>query len=208
MSNNPLTQSMRDFGVTFTPANVEQGQEYWACISADGPLEWGGRHAIYLDALGKDGQRAIGTPVLFWNGGESPRVTEAKPGEPFALDLPMFAKGNAYSVRINDGRPSDTLAGMGLLAWERHVAFQLVFQLSVAAQEPGTQPPIIVPPDPPMTAREAIGYARFYLDMAEKLLLALTLLLLLSASGCVWKPTTLEAKPFEYDHDWMQMRPL
>lgn len=212
MTTNPMSPDLIAWGATYTPATVTPGQEYWKLVSADGPMDIGGNINVFVDVWDKDGNRMVGVPVVFfryYKDGKlfnDRKLTEPKTGEPYAVDWPIYSGGNAYGVHVDEnitGIPSDNIFGFGMGSFVPHHSFRAVFQLSVSEQ-----PPIIVPPDPPMTAREAIGYARFYLDMAEKLLLALTLLLLLSASGCVWKPTTLEAKPFEYDHDWMQMRPL
>lgn len=157
---NPLSQSMRDFGVTFTPAIVAPGQEYWSLIRADGPLQAGGNHHLYVDVLGYAGQRMVGVNVEFyWNDGRDVRPTEAKPGEPAALSFPLYAGGNAYGVRVAEARPSDSLYGVGLGNFVPHHSFVAIFQLARAQDAP-------TPAESPL--REAIRMARHWIDEAER----------------------------------------
>lgn len=166
---SPLSPETVQWGCVYTPANVAAGTLYWRLMSAKGPLEWGGRHAIFVEVLDAEGRRAVGEQVVFWNGGEVIKVAEAKPGEAYALDFPMFAANNAYGVRMSS-RPSDTLFGMGLVPFEPHVAFQLVFQLVMASgvgEPPGPLPPV----EPPaMTPAEAIQRAQNYFALGQQLL--------------------------------------
>ena len=141
-----IAQSVLNFGTIYKPAVPVRGQPYWKLISAEGPEAWGGRHSVYVDVLDEVGLRLIGIPVLFyWNDGDERKVTEAKTGEPFAIDFPMYAAGNAYGIKIVDGLPSDQFFGMGLVANQPHMVFKLVFQRTVARGTDLPQPPTIPP---------------------------------------------------------------
>lgn len=171
MSNTwPFDPNLKAFGATYTPARVAPGQAYWRLVEARGPYEYGGRHHIYVDVLGEAGQRLTGILLrYFWNDGYSLERTEAKPGEPAASNLPMYAKGNSYGVRVDDSLPSDEIFGMGLLDRQPHVSFRLVFKRTVAQGEPETpEPP--TPPVGDVTLREAIEQAQHWLDVARGLL--------------------------------------
>lgn len=162
----PFDPNLQKWGATFNRGIAPAGREYWKLLSAEGPVDIGGNHHIYVEVLGRDGRRAVGVPVLFyWHGGDHLARTEPKTGEPYAVNMPMSAGGNAYGVRIADGRPSDDLFGMGMGSFVPHHSFALTFQLAIA-----TQDPIIVPepPNNPMTALECIETAIFYLNMAKE----------------------------------------
>lgn len=157
----PFDPALQKHGATYQPANAAPGQPYWQLVEANGPLEWGGRHAIFVDVLGEARQRLTGVPVrFFWADRSEIKRTEAKTGDPYAVDLPMFAAGNAYGVRIDDGMPSDQLFGMGLLAYQPHVSYRLLFQRTVAGRDEGPLPP-------PLSERQA-AFARV-LDALEDL---------------------------------------
>lgn len=103
-------------GGSIIPANVASGQAYWRVVSIEwhNEAESGGRHAIQFNALDESGNRVVGAPVtIAWGSGSSTVLMEAKPGEPFGANFPMYVDGPAYSARI-DGLPSETVAGMGL----------------------------------------------------------------------------------------------
>lgn len=155
------------WGCTVTPAQVGPGQLYFKLIHAEGPYEWGGRISVFIEVLDMAGQRMVGVPVLWSNGEPVKKVTEAKPNDPFAVDIPMYAKGNAYSVRIANGDiPSDAIHGFGLPDHAPHHVFRVVFQLAVAgglSEPPGPLPPV----EPPaMSTAEAIRTAKQLLDYA------------------------------------------
>jgi hypothetical protein len=103
-------------GGGIVPANVAPGQAYWRVVS----IEWhdeaesGGRHAIQFNTVDEGGSRVAGTPItISWGGGSSTITMEAKPGEPFGANFPMYVDGPSYSARV-DGLPSDVVTGMGL----------------------------------------------------------------------------------------------
>lgn len=163
MTANPLSSATVIWGCTYTPAMVAPGQLYFKLIHAEGPEEWGGRISTFVEVLDMAGQRMVGVPVLwYWADGQDdpPRKTEAKPGEPFAIDFPMYAKDNSYGVRVANGDiPSDSIFGMGLPDHKPHTVFKLVFQLTVAAGVPD-------PPAHEMTALEALLQAQNLISYA------------------------------------------
>lgn len=93
--------------------------------------ESAGRHHIYIDTLDADGERVTGVQVrIAWAGGEATVTTEAKPGEPYAANFPMFAVAPAYSVQPLAG---DLVGGLGLGSIEQpayaiHTSYELVWQ--------------------------------------------------------------------------------
>lgn len=165
MTADPRTPQLVAHGATYVPAQVAPGQQYWRLVRAEGPLEYGGRASIYVDVQGLAGQRLVGVRVRLWNGGNSHKATEPKPGEEFGLDFPIFAAGNAYGVQVADGPPSDAIYGMGLIPFKDHVSYKLVFRLSV--RDGGDDGGEAEPPD---AAREAIDEAIRLLEKAKGLL--------------------------------------
>lgn len=166
---NPLSPETVQWGCTFTPAQVGPGQLYFKLIHAEGPQEWGGRISTFIEVLDMGGQRMVGVPVMwYWADGQVKKPTEPKPGEPFAIDFPMNAKGNSYGVRIVNGDiPSDSIFGFGLADQGPHQVFKVVFQLAVAGGV--SEPP--TPTEPPaMTAAEAIERAQNYFAQGLQLL--------------------------------------
>lgn len=105
----------------------------WRLVAARwrNEAESGGRHHIYFDTVDADGKRVTGVQVrIAWNGGEAMITTEAKPGEPFAANFPMYAVAPAYSAQPADG---DLVGGMGLGSIEQpayaiHTSYELVWQ--------------------------------------------------------------------------------
>lgn len=162
---SPLHQNAIAWGCTYIPAEVQPGQAYWKLLSVDGPSEWGGRHSVFVDVLGEAGQRLLGLPVFFWwADGKETKYTEAKPGDPFAVDLPMYASGNSYGVTMVGPLKSDTVWGFGLPHLQPHHVFHVKFQRTLAEGTP-TQP------DPPgKTVREALLEAQGHINYALGLL--------------------------------------
>lgn len=166
MRDWPFDPALRDFGATYTPAIVQPGDEYWRVIQAVGPVDIGSNHHLYVDVLDYAALRIMGVNVEFyWNDGHDIRPTEAKPGEPAALSFPLYAGGNAYGVRVADGKPSDEIFGMGLGNFVPHHSFRVVFQLARA--QAGTP---WVPAPPPVTPlQEALRNMQHWLDIAKGL---------------------------------------
>lgn len=167
----PLSERLLRFGAVYIPATVALGQVYWRLVSADGPLERGGNANIYCDVLDEFATRLAGIPVRFyWADGEFVSLTELKPDESDqGTNMPMNAGGNAYSVTIADKLPSDTIVGLGLVPWEAHKSYRLVWQRSIATAAPD---PVPLPPGPgpdptPRTVDEALALADKYIAMGQ-----------------------------------------
>lgn len=163
---NPLSSDLRDFGATYIPATVPPGRHFWQVISATGPHFGSGQHTIFVDVLGLEGRRVGGIPVLLYNGGEARKPTEVNKDPAYALDFPIFAGGNAYGIRIDDGQPSDAVFGMGLVPFQPHASYKVIFRLTVAdgATEPTPEPPT------GKTARQLVDEAMVLLAQARGLL--------------------------------------
>lgn len=167
---SPLSPALKAWGATFAPARAAAGQSYWKLVQADGPMDIGGQHHLFVDTWNEHGNRLVGVPVVFFSHDEEwLRHTEAKPGEPYAVDLPLFAGGPAYGVRIKGGALSDILFGVGLGHKTPHHSFRAIFQWSVAEGEAQPPPP---PPDPgaPTALRDALDEAARWIDVARGLL--------------------------------------
>jgi hypothetical protein len=171
----PFDPELAAFGAKFTACAVTPGEPHWQLVVADGPMDIGGNHHIYVDVWDEAGNRLVGVPVIFHSAEETwPVPTEAKPGETQAANLAMSAGGNAYGVYIGGDLPSDKIFGLGMPWFKPHHSFRLVFQRTIAERETGTTPappPKPTPPPPPpsqtITAREAIDEAVRYLQIAR-----------------------------------------
>lgn len=98
-------------GVTIETPALAPGQQFWRIVKAQwwNEQESQGRHHIYVEA-------SANTP--FWalgEGSETKGVTNGKTGFD-AANAPMWASEgkNGYSVWINDGKPSESLEGVGM----------------------------------------------------------------------------------------------
>jgi hypothetical protein len=128
-------QRLTQRGVRLEEFAAQAGQVIWRLAKGEylDEQQSQGRHHVFVDTLNEQGQRMTGIPVEFsWAGGKDVKPTEAKPGEPYAVDFPMFASGNGYHVRVSDGQ-SDQVMGMGLGSIAQphmgiHVSYRLVFQ--------------------------------------------------------------------------------
>lgn len=141
MSDWPFDPALWAWGATYTPAALKPGQPWWMIEQADGPMDIGGNHHIYVDVWDEQGNRIVGVPVIFYSNSEEwPAATEAKRGEPYAVNMPMSAGGHAYGVRVGDGKPSDAIFGFGMPNYKPHHSFRVIFRL---------QPGVIAPPPPP-----------------------------------------------------------
>lgn len=147
-------------GATYKPADVSPGALYWKLIIADGPEWWEGKHSIFVDCWDTNGLRVVGVPVTYsWPGDIQTKLTELKKGEPYALDFPMFNSRPALGIWVSDNRyPSDALHGLGLVPFERHVSYKLVFQLTRAE----AAPQIVTPPAPTPPGNKS--KVRLYID--------------------------------------------
>jgi hypothetical protein len=125
--------------------------------------ESGGRHHIYVDVLDEHGKRVPGVPLLVnWPGGSARIMTEAKPNEPYSGNFPMTASRNEFSIRVDDGTPSELVTGIGMGAMTPggfnagiHTSTILHFQ-RVAQAAPQPSPVLPTPPEPaPDTGSDA-----------------------------------------------------
>jgi len=134
---------LEQLGVRIDEAAVSSGT-YWRLVEAkwESEAEAGGRHNIYVTTLDEAGERKAGVSVkVSWSSGsDDAGVTEDKqnPGfedkySTYMYNFPMYAAGQSYDVKINDGLPSDALIGAGLGSIEErglkvHTVFILTFQ--------------------------------------------------------------------------------
>lgn len=138
------------------PANVSPGQWYWRLIRArwydEGEAPFNGQHHIFVDTLDGAGARQVGVTVRFaWVGGYQDALTEAKPGELYAANFPLYAVAPAYSAQPISGGPADMVTGMGLgniqhPTWTIHTSYLLVWRWTMATGEP---PPAVCGPSAP-----------------------------------------------------------
>ena len=130
-------------GTILIPAQVQPGQEYWRLVKGVwyDEEESAGRHHILMDMLDIDGQRQPGVPIgisspdglILW----TVVKTEAKPGERYAANFPMYAVAPAYRAQPRDDVPADAVSGMGLGSimlpgWKIHTSYGFVWRRVVA----------------------------------------------------------------------------
>ncbi|MCO6451063.1 MAG: hypothetical protein J5I90_09790 [Caldilineales bacterium] len=80
------------YGVRIAPVSVADGEEYWRVTRVHHltPVENGGKHHIYIDAMDADGNRMFGQRALItWEGGSQEVVIEKPLNEPGG-NFPMF----------------------------------------------------------------------------------------------------------------------
>lgn len=107
-------------GVHIVSPLLAPGQTYWKATE----VKWydeqeadrlGPDHHIMLDVQDEAGNRLVNVPLLVtWPGGQKTVLTEAKPGEPFSANFPMSPSRNEFSVKVNDGTPSEEVKGIGM----------------------------------------------------------------------------------------------
>lgn len=134
------------------PAQVVTGQGYWRLVKgvwyAENELPFAGQHHIFVDTLNPAGQRQPGVPVrvLSSDGSQLYSVfyTEAKPGDLYAGNFPMYAVAPAYRAVPADGNPADAVTNLGLGSIQQpdytiHTSYGFVWQWTVALT--GSQAP-------------------------------------------------------------------
>ncbi len=141
-------------GAFLIPAQVTPGQGYWQLVRAvwyaENEPPVAGMHHILMDTLNSAGVRQTG--VLF-------RVTtldgltelgtattEAKPGERYAANFPMWEVAPFYRTAPADGAPADAVSGMGmgsieLPTWPIHTSYGLIWRWTIAATPTATVTP-------------------------------------------------------------------
>jgi hypothetical protein len=104
------------------PAQVQPGQGYWRLVQGqwfdEGEPPFGGQHHIFLDALDQSGKRQVGVRMqmasLDLKDILGTVTTEAKTGESYAANFPMYIVAPAYRVEPADGALADAVTGLGL----------------------------------------------------------------------------------------------
>ncbi|MEJ5198934.1 MAG: hypothetical protein WHX53_08430, partial [Anaerolineae bacterium] len=141
-------------GTTLIPATVQPGQGYWRLVKgvwyAENELPFQGQHHIFVDMLDASGLRQVGVPIQITSLDATEvfatLFTEAKPGELYAANFPMFRTAPAYRAAPSDGNPADVVTGMGLGSielpnWNIHTSYGFVWQWTVAPAAPSTPTP-------------------------------------------------------------------
>jgi len=142
-----------DRGVTIETPALAPGQQYWRVAKARwfSGAEAGGRHHIYVEAPN-------GTPFrVEWPSGSAPGYANGRDG----FDAGNFAMSkslNEFSVRIDDGTPSEAVKGIGMGANGNsgiHTSTLVTFELATVptvaqpAPQPVTVPPLAHPVQDP-----------------------------------------------------------
>jgi glucose/arabinose dehydrogenase len=141
-------------GATLIPAAVQPGQGYWRLVKgvwyAENEPPFQGQHHIFVDTRNSSGQRQTGVPIQITSldGGDifATLITEAKPGELYAANFPMYRLAPAYRAAPSDGSPADVVTGMGLGSIEQpdysiHTSYGLTWQWVVAGAPTPTATP-------------------------------------------------------------------
>jgi len=141
-------------GTILIPATVQPGQGYWRLVKAVWYAEheppFDGQHHIFIDMLDSQGQRQTGAPVEITSldGLDvfATLITEAKPGELYAANFPMYRLAPAYRAAPSDGSPADVVTGMGLGSIEQpnysiHTSYGFVWQRAIAGDALATATP-------------------------------------------------------------------
>ena len=149
-------------GTVLIEASVSPGQSYWRLVKGqwfdEGEPPFADKHHIFVDILDPAGARQVGVQlrVLSADGSDllATITTEAKPGEPYAADYPMFNLAPAYRVIPADGHPADAVSGMGLGSISRpevwtNTSYLFVWQWTTAAT---ATPTASATPSPAATA--------------------------------------------------------
>lgn len=130
-----LDPRLADLGVRVEPAFAVIGQPYWRLVEARwaDQREANGKHSIFVEVLGRNGERVVGQPVIFqWADSNVVLLVEDRPPPDWGVNFPMYNTLGSYAVSVG-GAPSDRLVGMGLGTLETphfkiHTCFYLVFR--------------------------------------------------------------------------------
>lgn len=131
---------LNEFYITWQPAAVASGQQYWRLVSARlcAPEECGGKVNIFFKALDEAGNPIEGVIARdWWPDGSVTNLTKAG-GEWADFGMwghdgwdPFVCKcGGGHNIKL-EGLPSDEVHGLGLPI-NQHYSYFLVFQRSVA----------------------------------------------------------------------------
>lgn len=156
------------------------GRGVWRVIRAEfwDVAKSAGKHHIYVDVFNEQARRLVGVPLMVrWSTGFTRIWTEAKIGEVAAGNFPMTPGKNAFSIRVDDGLPSDEVTGIGMGAETPsgfnpglHTSTFILFQRlqdvpPPTIPDPPTEPP--VEPNPDLAARLAAVQARLERGQAD-----------------------------------------
>ena len=139
-------------GTQLLAAQVTAGEGYWRLVQGlwydvdDQPFP--GEGLILFDTLAVSGTRQTGVQIQVSNlsgTALSTPVTEAKPGELYAANFPMYAPAQAYQV-VPLGAPADRVTGMGLGSLTdpsgmEATRYGFVWQWTIAGGATGSQNP-------------------------------------------------------------------
>lgn len=121
-------------GIKLTQYQPKKGETYFRIVRGE---YWEEKEHTFAETLDKDGKRLPGVTMRWWwADGDEHKRTEAKPGDRWMVDFPMYTHGHSYGLEAL-GYPSDKVFGMGLGSWEKpdwniHVSYKFVYQLTVA----------------------------------------------------------------------------
>ena len=167
-------------GATLIPASVIPGQGYWKLIAGvwfdvnDVRPMGVGDHDIAFDVLDAAGIRQVGQVIkVTWttdgtcntanvalSGPEllGPAATtcvdrvytQAKPGETYAGSYPMYHLAPTYNTTVEDGNPSDAVAGLGLGSiaypgFKMHTSYGFIWRWTIAGATTPTGTPTATP---------------------------------------------------------------
>lgn len=112
---------LHDRGVVLTQVNPNSGG-YWRVrdmrwLDVQEAIHTGPDHHI-LGEIMKNGSRVVGVPfIVSWSSGHTnPNdvVSKASPGISYNYDFPMTKSLNDFTIKVNDGNPSDEVSRLGM----------------------------------------------------------------------------------------------
>lgn len=149
-------------GVRFDFATPPAGTGYWRITKAQWLNEQeadaaGPDHHI-IGEIVRDGAKVVGVPFLVeWPSDSTHVVSKNDSGAIFNYDYPMSKSLNEFSIRVDDGNPTDKASGIGMGANGNpalHTSTWIDWEWASAGNvEPGPTPPdpTPTPPDPTPT---------------------------------------------------------
>ncbi len=131
-----LDPRLAPLGIRVEPAGVGVGQPYWRLVEARWANEQqsAGKHSIYVEVLNRQGQRAVGQPVIVhWVDGDVVLPVENRPAPDWGVNFAMYNCLGSYDVSVG-GAPSDRIVGLGMGTADSprytiHTSFYLTFRL-------------------------------------------------------------------------------
>lgn len=143
-------------GVTLSATRPNSGG-YWRVrdmrwLDVQEAINTGPVHHI-LGEIMKDGSRAVLVPFLVsWPSGQTKPtdvVSKASPGVSYNYDYPMSKSLREFTIRVNDGNPSDVVSGIGMGKDNNpaiHTSTWIDWEWAEVLTQPG--PPESTPPAP------------------------------------------------------------